>query len=68
MKDTTVLEIDKIKVVETTFDGAPEHNLIAFEWIERSPGHWHSDEEVSIDIERDDAIKLIEVLQNHFKL
>ena len=65
MKDTTVLEINKINVVETTFDGAPEYNAIAFEWVERC---MHSDEEVSIDIERDDAIKLIEVLRNHFKL
>lgn len=68
MKDTTMLEIDKIKVVETTFDGAPEYNSIALEWVERSSYCMYPDEEVSINIERDDAIKLIEVLKNHFKL
>ena len=68
MKDTTMLEIDKIKVVETTFDDIPQYNRICFEWVESSSDHWHSDEDISIDIERDDAIKLIEVLQNHFKL
>lgn len=68
MKQATVLEIGKICLNTTTFDGAPEYNTIAFEWIERSSYCMHSDEEVSIDIGREDAIKLIEVLQNHFKL
>ena len=68
MKDTTVLEIDKIKMVETTFDGAPEYNTIAFEWVERSSYNMYPDEEVSIQLDRKDAIRLIEVLQNHFKL
>lgn len=68
MKDTTMLEIDKIKVVETTFDDIPQYNRICFEWVERSSYNMYSDEEVSIDIGREDAIKLIEVLQNHFKL
>lgn len=68
MKQATVLEIGKIKVVETTFDDIPQYNRICFEWVERSSYCMYPDEEVSIDIERDDAIKLIEVLQNHFKL
>lgn len=68
MKQAIVLEIGKIEVVETTFDDIPQYNRICFEWVERSSYCMYPDEDVSIDIERDDAIKLIEVLQNHFKL
>lgn len=68
MKQATVLEIGKICLNTTMFDDAPEYNSIAFEWVELSSYCMYPDEEVSIDIERDDAIKLIEVLQNHFKL
>lgn len=68
MNDNTVLEIGKIKVVETTFDGAPEYNAIAFEWVERSSYCMYPDEGVSIQLDRKDAIKLIEVLKAHFKL
>ena len=68
MKNNTVLEIDKIKVVETTFEGAPEYNSIAFEWVEHSSYCMHSDNDISIDIEKQDAINLIEVLKAHFKL
>lgn len=68
MKQAIVLEIGKIEVVEATFDDIPQYNRICFEWVERSSYCMYPDEEVSIDIERDDAIKLIEVLQNHFKL
>lgn len=68
MKQTTVLEIGKICLNTRTFNNMPQHDTIAFEWVERSSYNMYSDEEVSIDIERDDAIKLIEVLQNHFKL
>lgn len=68
MQNNTVLEIGKIKVVETTFEGAPEYNSIAFEWVEQSSDHWHSDSEQSIDIEIGDAVKLIDVLKAHFKL
>ena len=68
MKQTTVLEIGKICLNTTTFNNMPQYDTIAFEWIERSSYNMYSDEEVSIDIGRDDAIKLIEVLQNHFKL
>jgi len=68
MTDNTVLEIGKINVVETTFDGAPEYNAIAFEWVERSSYCMYPDEDVSIQIDRKDAINLIEVLKAHFKL
>lgn len=68
MQNNTVLEIGKIKVVETTFEGAPEHNSIAFEWVESSSYCLYSDSYVSIDIEKEDAIKLIEVLKVHFRL
>lgn len=68
MQNNTVLEIGKIKVVETTFEGAPEYNSIAFEWVELSSYCMYSDNDVSIDIEKKDAIKLIEVLKAHFKL
>lgn len=68
MKIETVLEIGKIKVVETKFEDAPQHNSIAFEWVEQSSNHWHSDSEVSIDIEKEDAKKLIELLKSHFEL
>ena len=68
MQNNTVLEIGKIKVVETTFEGAPEYNSIAFEWVESSSYCMYSDNDVSIDIEKKDAIKLIEVLKAHFKL
>lgn len=68
MQNNTVLEIGKIKVVETTFEGAPEYNSIAFEWVERSSYFMHSGNDISIDIEKKDAIKLIEVLKAHFRL
>lgn len=68
MKQVTVLEIGKICLNTTTFDGAPEYNTIALEWVERSSYCMYPDEEVSIQLDRKDAIKLIEVLQNHFKL
>ena len=68
MINVTVLEIGKISVVESTFDTAPHWNTLSLEWVEKSSDHWHSDDNVSVDIEREDAIKLIEVLQNHFKL
>lgn len=34
MKQATVLEIGKICLNTTMFEGAPEHDSIAFEWIE----------------------------------
>ena len=68
MKQATVLEIGKICLNATTFDDAPEYNAIALEWVERSSYCMYPDEEVSFDIGREDAIKLIEVLQNHYKL
>ena len=60
----TVLAIGKIEVVK----GSPQSGTLCFEWVERSSYCLYPDEEVSIDIERDDAIKLIKVLQDHFKL
>jgi len=67
-RDTTVMTIGKIEVVETTFDDAPEYNTIALEWVEPSSDHWHSDNEESVDINKETAVKLIEILKTHFKL
>ena len=62
------MNIGKIELVETTFDDAPEYNTISLEWGEPSSDHWHSDNEESVDIDKETAIKLIEVLTSHFKL
>ena len=68
MEQNTVFELDKLEIVETIFEGSPEYNSLCLEWVEQSSDYWHSDNEVSIDISRRDAIKLIKVLNNHFGL
>jgi len=62
------LEIGKLTLVSTTYDTNPNWNSMTFEWSEKSPDPWFSDNDVSIDIERDDAIKMIELLKSHFEI
>ena len=68
MKEKTVLEIGKICLNVTTFEGSPEYNVIALEWTEQSSYCLYPDNDESIDIDRETAIKLIDVLTEHFKL
>lgn len=62
------LKIGKLAMVSTTCDTNPHWNSMAFEWSEKSSDPWFSDNDVSIDIERDDAIKMIDLLKSHFEI
>lgn len=68
MTDKTLLEIGKISVIASTYENVPHLDQLCFEWVEPSPDAWYSDTNASIDITRDDAIKLIDALTAHFKL
>lgn len=62
------LKIGKLAMVSTTYDTNPNWNSMAFEWSEKSSDPRFSDNDVSIDIERDDAIKMIDLLKSHFEI
>ena len=68
MKEKTVLEIGKICLNVTTCEGSPEYDTLCLEWTESSPDSWYSDNDESIDIDKETAVKLIGALTEHFKL
>ena len=41
---------------------------VVLRYTEHSSDHWHSDNQTSIDLTKEDAIKIIEFLTRHFKL
>jgi len=67
-KESTLLNISKIGVVLTEYEDAPSINSLAFEWVEMSPDPWYSDQSASIDIDKEDAEKLVRILTSHFKI
>lgn len=65
--ETKELQIGKINVVSTVFENS-RHNNLCFEWVESSSYCMYSDQEVSVDVEHDDAVKLIALLKSHFEI
>lgn len=67
MSTKTVMKIGKIRVNRTDYGcGSSVPPELKFEWVEESNYCMLPDDEVSIDIEKEDAERLIEVLKEHF--
>jgi hypothetical protein len=64
----TILELSGSCVIELTeYDGGFEPTL-TLDYTEHSSDHWHSDNETSIDIDKEMAISIIAILQKAYKL
>ena len=68
MKESTLMEIDKICVNVTEWEGQGCPSELKLEWIEPSNYCMFPDEEYSVDVSKEKAVELIEVLTKHFKL
>ncbi len=64
-QQNTVMEIGKLSVSVTEWPNTDDE--IAFTWVEDMPAPY-TDNEVDITIEKDEAIRLVEILTNHFQL
>jgi hypothetical protein len=64
---TKELEIQgKMKLICTVYNNIP--NDVSIDYIEYSPDAWYSDSEVSIDINKQKAIEIIDFLKESFGL
>jgi hypothetical protein len=68
MKEETLMELDKISINSTTWDGDDWPSTLEFEWTEPSNYCLYPDDEYSFDVSKEQAVELIEVLTKHFKL
>lgn len=67
MKELKLMEIDKISVNETVWDGEfPDE--FRLEWTEPSNYCMYPDDEYSVYVSKEQAIELIAVMTKHFKL
>jgi len=53
------------KIIATDWNWGKE---VCLEYTERSPDHWHSDTETSIDIDKEMAQNVVEFLKKHFEI
>lgn len=67
-KEQTLMKIDKICVNTTVWENDEYPKELTFDWVEYSPDYWYSDTEVSINITKEDAIKLVGVLKDTFDI
>jgi hypothetical protein len=57
------VELDRnVTITHTTWDGTFK-DMLELEYIERSPDPWYGNNDVSIDIDKEQAIALIALLQ-----
>ena len=63
--ENTILEIGQICVNVTEWPNTPKS--MSFDYVEVMPAPY-TDNDVSVDIDKETAIELIEVLENHFKI
>ena len=61
----TLLEISALSLIYENFGNDVE--MISFAWTELMPPPY-SDNEVEIEIDKDDAIEMIKIFKKHFKL
>ena len=67
MKEVTLMEIDKVCVNAIYWDGAYSDEL-SLSWVEKSNSYHADNVEVEVEITKDKAAELIEVLKKHFNL
>ena len=65
MKSKKLLEISTLSLIHESFGNDVE--MISFSWTELMPPPY-SDNEVEIEIDKDDAIEMIKIFKEHFKL
>jgi len=61
----TLLEISSLSLVEEEFENID--NMLSFAWTEFMPAPY-TDNEVEIELDKDDAIAMIKIFKEHFKL
>lgn len=68
MKRNTLMKIGKVSVVGAYYGDNSVRDTLDLSWTEVQQDSWYKDEEVEEEIDKEDAIKLIEVLTKHFNL
>ena len=62
------MEIDKLHIANDLWFEHQEHCNPSIVYINRSTDHWHSDDEIDIDLNEDEARKIILWLREKFNL
>lgn len=68
MRAEVLLEIGKVGLIATYWDSPTCNDTLELHWIEPSNYCMYPDDEVSIDVDKERALLLIEALTKHFKL
>lgn len=51
-----------------TFKLHEEYGIVSFEYVERSPDYWHTNQVTDVEINKEEAQKIVDFLTEKFKL